>query len=123
MVHVYSDDDKAGWIMSGVSAQGTATTAIDARATVGNFTVDWSASGNGPSGGASAIFTILHSPISGWWKTVSTITAAAAAGTSAQGHIMYTGYPGYLTCRVDKLYSAAMSGTGSVYIYFRSVYI
>jgi hypothetical protein len=116
---IYDDERKAGWLLSGVSVEGTASTSLDLRATPGVFSLRWSASGNGPSGGASGIFTVLHSPYSGNFWPVATITASAGD----TGYVTYSAMYGWVSCRIDKLYSAAESGTGSIWAYVRASYL
>jgi hypothetical protein len=102
-----------GYLLSGASAEGTGAQIVSAMHRPG-FVVWYSGSGNGPTAGGSAIFSVLHSHNGASWTVLSTITGVKGT-VGAQWHS--AGVYVYLKARVDKCFSAAETGTGSVWVW------
>jgi len=104
------------YIASGNAAEGAGTAIYDVRGSRHNDSVFlwWSGSGNGPTAGASAIFTVQHSHDTANWTTI--LQRTAVKGTVATA-VISGGYYDYLRVLMDKVYSAAQTGTGSVWVF------
>lgn len=108
--------DRGTYIASGAAVEGALTTIVDLRGTNGTFFRCNSGSGNGPTAGASAIFNVEHSHDMTAWTVIETVTASK--GTVATAFHSAGAYS-YLRANIVKVYSAAQTGTGSVWIFVR----
>lgn len=111
--------DREKYLASGVSAEGRTTPRLDIRVSNGTFFMYFSGSGNGPSAGASAIFSLQHSHDLTAWSTIAQYTASGD-GVSVVTAMHSGGAYGYLSVLVDKVYSAAQTGTGSLWLHARA---
>lgn len=107
-----------GWSVSGFSASGTGS-AVDLRGSNGNFMVWSSASSNGPSALASATWQLDHSlDLTNWLPFVALVTSSATGG--AANSVITASYSagayGFIRARVSAVFSAAQTGTASVWI-------
>ena len=105
--------DRAGYLLSGVSAQKTGS-AIDMRASNGHFMRFYSASADGPSANGSAIYDLLHSHDLTAWTVLERVTAVEAAIGTA--HFSAGAYA-YLMASASLLYSAAETGTAALWLH------
>lgn len=105
---------REGILLSGIAASGLGGTAIDLRASNGKFFRYSSASSDGPTGGASAVFELLHSHDLTAWTVLERITAVE--GTVATAFHSDGAY-GYIIASASLVWSAAETGTASVYVY------
>lgn len=108
--------DWGTYLLSGQSAQGSGTPIIDLRATNGKFYRYLSASANGPSASASAVYNLLHSHDKTAWTILETVTAQKGDESTRW---FSDGAYGYLMAEVPKVYSAAQSGTASLWVFVR----
>ncbi len=107
---------REAYLLSGISAQVTGGKVIDMRATNGHFVRWYSASADGPTGNGSAIFQLLHSHDQTAWTIIETVTAVEGVMGTAQ----YSGGAyGYLMASANKVYSAAETGTGAVWVHIQ----
>lgn len=108
--------DRGTYIASGAAAEGAQTAIVDMRGTNGVFFLWLSGSGNGPTAGASANIDIQHSHDMSAWTTIATYTAVK--GTVATAHHSAGAYS-YIRANIAEVYSAAQTGTGSVWAFVR----
>jgi hypothetical protein len=106
-----------GYTLSAQSASGTGS-AIDLRASNGNFMLIISASG-GASGGASATLQMQHSHDLTAWTNVGAVLTASATGAAnpflTASHS--AGAYGYIRVNATGVFSAAQTGTGTVWAF------
>lgn len=107
---------RAGWSLSGVSASATGS-AVDMRASNGNFFRYISASADGPTAGGSAIMDMRHSHDLTAWMVIDTITATK--GTQYTGWYSAGAYA-YIRMDTRLVYSAAQTGTGTMYVWIQA---
>ena len=105
---------REGILLDGFSATGVGPTALDLRASNGSFFRYSSASGDGPTAGASAVFQLLHSHDLTAWTVLEEITAVEGAVATA---FHSDGAYGYIKASAKSIHSAAQTGTGSVWVY------
>lgn len=103
----------AGYLLSAVSAEVTGMAQLDLRATNGHFLLWTSGSSNGPTAGASAIIQVQHSHNTTGWTNLGAVFTASAGGVYTASYS--AGAYGYLRSIVTKCYSAAQTGTGTIY--------
>ncbi len=105
---------RQGTLLDGFSASGLGPTAIDLRASNGSFFRYSSASADGPTGGASAVFELLHSHDLTAWTVLERVTAVEGAVATA---FHSDGAYGYIKASASLVWSAAETGTASVWVY------
>lgn len=105
---------REGILLNGFSAQAVGPTALDLRASNGSFFRYSSASGDGPTAGASANFQLLHSHDLTAWTVLEEVTAVEGAVATA---FHSDGAYGYIKASANLVYSAAQTGTGSVWVF------
>lgn len=108
--------DRGMYLASGVAVETALGDIADLRGTNGTFFLWMSGSGNGPTAGASANIAIEHSHDMTAWTTIATYTAQK--GTVATAFHSAGAYS-YIRANVTVVYSAAQTGTGSVWAFVR----
>lgn len=99
-------ESRQGWLLSGVSANGSGNTALDLRAAYPAYYLQWFVTGN------SAAFDLLVSYDATAWLTAATISAAS----NASGFSGYSQFTPYLAAQARAIYSAAGgSAVGRLY--------
>jgi hypothetical protein len=109
-------DTRGLYIASGNAVEGAGTAIYDVRGGRHNDKVFlwWSGSGDGPTAGGSAVFTVQHSHDKTSWTNI--LQRTAVKGTVATA-VVSGGYYDYLRINMDAVYSAAQTGTGSVWVF------
>jgi len=108
--------DRGAYVASGASVEGALSAIVDMRGTNGTFFMWLSGSGNGPTAGASANIDLQHSHDTTAWTNIATYTAVK--GTVATAHHSAGAYS-YIRANIAEVYSAAQTGTGSVWMFVR----
>ncbi len=109
----------AGYSLSAVSASATGS-AIDLRASNGNFMLIISATG-GASGGASATLQPKHSPDLTAWTNLGVVLTASATGVALTPIVLSfsAGAYGYVRVDTTAVFSAAQTGTATVWAWIQ----
>lgn len=115
--------DHGGYSHSAASASGTGS-ALDFRASNGNFLLWFSASAQGAanaSGGASATLFLQHSHDLTAWTNIGVVMTASATGAAASTFTASysAGAYGFVRTFVTAVFSAAQTGTGVIYTYLQ----
>lgn len=107
--------DRVGYSLQTGNVSGTTGSALDLRASNGTFLMTYSASSNGPTAGGSANIVLQHSHDFTSWVVMGKYTASDAAGWATAR--LAAGPYAYVRATVGAVYSAAQTGTGSVWVH------